>query len=451
MGSIASTLAVVFRFLKQKTSLTHYIILSIVLGLLIGGLGGPSVAHPMALLAKMFIRAVKALIVPLIFSTLVVGIAGHSDDAAKVGRLFGKSLIYFEIVTTIALAVGLLAVNIAKPGVGVVLPKEADSAQATIANNTAKLTIEEELNKMIPESFFHAAAANEVMQVVVSAIIFSVALLWIPKRRKVILTDWFDAVSEVMFQVTWIVMLLAPLGIMGSIAAVIGKSGFGVLKNLAALVGTLYAALAAFAICVLLPIMLICRIPVREFVRAIGQPTLLAFSTASSEAALPLAMERMQEFGVPMEIVSFVLPTGYSFNLDGTTLYLAMASVFAAQAGEVSMTLGEQLYMMLVLMIMSKGVAAVPRASLVVLAGTCKQFNLPQDVITLLLGVDAFMDMARTSVNLIGNCLASVVVAKWERCFRVPGWEKALAQRKANEMEMEGVRLDREIDEEKAA
>ena len=364
---------------------------------------------------------IKSLIVPLIFATLVVGIAGHGDDMKKVGRLAFRSIIYFEVVTTLALAIGLIAVNLTKPGVGVDLG--AASTQAGEQFAARKTTLSGVLEHTVPQSFFEAAAANEVLQIVFFAIIFAVALARVQGQPKLTMLGVLESLSEVMFKFTAIVMAFAPFGIGAAIAVTVGQSGLGVLRNLGSLVLTLYAALIVLVLFVFLPVMLLFRIPIKRFLLTVKEPWLIAFSTASSEAALPLALQKMEQFGVPRRIVSFVLPTGYSFNLDGSTLYLALASVFAAQASGIDMPLSQQLIMMLMLMLTSKGVAAVPRASLVILAGAIATFGLRLEAVAIILGVDAIMDMARTSVNLVGNCLASAAMARWEGELQVPAVE----------------------------
>jgi len=381
-----------------------------VLGTLLGHYA-PETAVALKPLSNVFLRMVKSIVVPIIFGTLVVGIAGHGDDMKRVGRLAVRSLIYFEIVTTLALAVGLIAVNTIRPGVGVNLATaHADTTLAAAQQPTVASVLEH----TVPQSFFEAAAKNEVLQVVFFAVIFALALSQVKGRPKEAMLGFCEGLAEVMFKFTGIVMKFAPIGIGAAIGATISKSGIHILGNLGLLVGTLYGALIVFVLAVLGPVLLLARIPIKRFWRWVREPWLIAFSTASSEAALPLAMENMEKFGVPKRIVAFVLPTGYSFNLDGSTLYLAVASVFVAQAAGVDMTLEQQLVMMLTLMLTSKGVAAVPRASLVILAGTLTQFKLPLEGVAVILGVDAFMDMARTSVNLVGNCLASAVMARWE-------------------------------------
>jgi proton glutamate symport protein len=413
-------------------SLTQWIIVSMIVGVLLGNFA-PGVAVQLQPLSNIFLRMIKSLIVPLLFSTLVIGIAGHGDDMKKVGRLALRSIIYFEVVTTAALAVGLVAVNLVKPGVGVTLPPEAGGDVAALA--THQPTLGGVLEHTVPQSFFEAAARNEVLQIVFFAILFAVSLAKVEGRAKTFFLEFCESLSQIMFKFVGLVMAFAPIGIGAAIAVTVGKSGIGVLRNLAILVGTLYGALAVFILIVLVPVMLAFRIPIGRFVRTVREPALIAFSTASSEAALPRAMQAMEAFGVPRRIVAFVMPTGYSFNLDGSTLYLALASVFAAQAAGIDMPIGTQILMMLTLMLTSKGVAAVPRASLVILSGALTQFGLPLSAIAVILGVDALMDMARTSVNLVGNCLATAVMARWEG---VLGEEPAVAARAAGELEAAG-------------
>lgn len=404
----------------RRISLSQWIIISMVVGILVGYLfpesaradHGGWAATDLNVLSSIFLRMIKSLIVPLLFSTLVVGIAGHGDDMKRIGRLAFRSIVYFEVVTTLALAVGLLAVNIVKPGRGIDLGAASAKEGADLASNHATLT--GVIEHTVPTSFFDAAAKNEVLQIVFFAIIFAVALSKVHGPSKSFMLSACESLSEVMFKFVNIVMAYAPIGIGAAIAVTVSKSGLGILRNLGVLVGTLYGSLIVFAVCVLLPVALIFRVPLKRFIRAVREPWLIAFTTASSEAAFPLAMERMEQFGVPRRIVAFVLPTGYSFNLDGTTLYLALASVFAAQAAGIDMPISQQLVMMLTLMLTSKGVAAVPRASLVVLSGAIAQFGLPLQAIAVILGVDALMDMARTSLNVVGNCLATAVMARWE-------------------------------------
>ncbi len=369
-------------------------------------------AASLKVLSTIFLRMIKLLIVPLIFSTLVVGIAGHGDDMKRVGKLALRSIIYFEIVTTLALIIGLTAVNLIRPGDGV----NITGASAAVGNDLAQkhVTLSGVLEHVVPQSFFEAAANNEVLQIVFFSVLFGVALSRAGKGAKLTMLSFCESLSEIMFKLTDLVMRFAPFGIGAAIAVTVGTSGLGVLRHLGMLILTLYAALIVFVLAVLVPVALLARIPIGKFWRAVKEPWLIAFSTASSEAALPRAFEAMVQFGVPRRIVAFVLPTGYSFNLDGSTLYLAVASVFVAQAAGVDMTLKTQLLMMLTLMLTSKGIAAVPRAGLVILSGALSQFNLPLEGVAVILGVDAVMDMARTSINLVGNCLATAVMDRWE-------------------------------------
>jgi len=400
---------------------TGWIVISMIVGILIGWLA-PDFAPNLKPLANIFLRMIKSLIVPLLFSTLVVGIAGHGDDMKKVGKLALRSIIYFEIVTTLALAIGLVAVNWVKPGVGLQITADGNSEefQALAAKTPTFASV---LEHTVPQSFFEAAAQNEVLQIVFFAIIFAVALAKVEGPSKKYMLDWLQSLSDIMFKFVGIVMAYAPIGIGAAIGVTVGKSGLDVMLNLAKLVGTLYVSLIVFVVLVLVPVAIFMRIDMKRFWSLVKEPWLIAFSTVSSEAAFPQAMQAMEKFGVPRRIVSFVLPTGYSFNLDGSTLYLAIASVFVAQAAGIDMPIGQQLLMMLTLMLTSKGVAAVPRASLVILSGALAQFGLPLEGIAVILGVDAIMDMARTSVNLLGNCLATAVMARWEGELKDPAPE----------------------------
>lgn len=403
----------------RKISLTQWIMVSMVVGVAIGYLDNTvwtetDVGSYLAPISSIFLRMIKSIVVPLIFGSLVVGIAGHGDDLKRVGKLALRSILYFEVVTTLALAIGLAAVNIVKPGIGVVLNATAATGEQLAQTKT---TLAGVLEHTVPASFFEAAAKNEVLQIVFFSLLFAIALAQVKGKPKEMMLGFCEALSEVMFKFTGIVMLFAPFGIGAAIAITIGHSGLGVLRNLGALVLTLYGALIVFVLVVLIPIAMVAKVPLRHFWKWVKEPYLIAFSTASSEAALPLAMENLEKMGVPKRIVAFVLPTGYSFNLDGSTLYLAVASVFVAQAAGIDMSLGNQIVMMLTLMLTSKGVAAVPRASLVILSGALATFGLPLEGVAVILGVDALMDMARTSINLLGNCLASVVMARWEGEF----------------------------------
>jgi len=360
--------------------------------------------------SQLFLRMIKMIIAPLIFATLVAGIAG-AGHVKVVGRMGLRAIIYFEIVTTIALGIGLAAVNIMKPGVGVNLPM----GQASEISAKPQ-TWDQILLHVFPESVIRAMAEGDVLQIVVFSIFFAIALGMIGEKGRPVVV-WCEAVAETMFKVTNIVMHYAPIGVGAAIAYTVGHGGLRVLWNLAWLVATLYLALAVLILLVFLPIAIMFRIPIRKFAMAVKEPAVIAFSTTSSEAALPRAMEVLERLGVPRRIVSFVLPLGYSFNLDGSTLYLSLAAVFVAQAAGVQLSIGHQITMLLTLMLTSKGVAGVPRASLVILAGTLASYGLPLEGITLILGVDELMDMARTMTNVIGNCLATVVIAKWEGEF----------------------------------
>jgi proton glutamate symport protein len=364
---------------------------------------------------EIFLHLIKALIAPLVFASLVQGIAG-TGDLKKVGRIGGKALLYFEIVTTAALAVGLLVVNVLKPGAGLKLVEGSLDKLPT----AKPLDFFETILHTFPTSVIDAMARNDVLQVVCFSVIFAMAVIAAGEAGKPVLV-FCGSLTQVMFKFAGLIMKLAPFGVAAAIAVTVGAQGVGALVSLGKLVLTLYLALVIFVIFVLGSVILYFKVPLKPFIRAVREPFTIAFSTANSEAALPKAFERMERLGVPKSIVGFVLPAGYTFNLDGSTLYLALASVFIAQVAEtttgVHFSIGQQLTMMLTLMLTSKGVAAVPRASIVVLTAALSSFNLPLAGAAMILGVDALMDMARTSVNVLGNCLASVVVARWEGEF----------------------------------
>ena len=390
----------------KRPSLTTWMMIALVAGILFGAVF-PGPAQQMGLLGTIFLRMIKAIIAPLLFGTLVVGIAG-TGSLKTMGRIGGKAMLYFEIVTTIALFIGLGAVNLVKPGVGVQLQGAAPSSLAQANAGFAQV-----IEHIFPTSVIDAMARGDVLQLVVFSFIFGAACAAIGAKARP-MVEFCESLSEVMFRFTNYVMLLAPFGVFGAIAQTIGEKGLGVLVNLGKLVATLYAAQAFTVLTVFLASAILARVPVRRFMAYVREPFLIAFSTASSEAALPIALENMERFGVPKHIVAFVLPTGYSFNLVGSTLYLSLASMFVAQAANIHVPFGTQLVMMLTLMLTSKGVAGVPRASLVILAGTLASFGLPVEGVAVILGVDTLMDMARTGVNLLGNCLATAVVARWE-------------------------------------
>jgi proton glutamate symport protein len=401
----------------KRVSLGQWIMAALLAGILFGW-EFPAAARHLDVVSTIFLHLIKCIIVPLIFSTLVVGIAGHANDLRAVGRLAWKSLLYFEVVTTFALLVGLGAVNLLRPGVGIHLDVSNEAGQQLAAT---KITFASVMEHIAPQSFFDAAARNDVLQVVIFAILFAIALARVKEQPRQNMLAFCESLSQVMFKFTGLVMCFAPFGVGAAVAYTIGVHGIGVVVSLGKLVLTLYGALAVFILCVFVPIMLLARIPVITFFKFVAKPALLAFSTASSEAALPDALRLMEQFGVPGRIVAFVLPTGYSFNLDGSALYLAVASIFVAQAAGVHLSFGQQIPILLTLMLTSKGVAAVPRASLVILSGTLVTFGLPLEGVAVILGVDAFLDMARTSINLVGNCLASAVMARWEGVLEAPG------------------------------
>lgn len=394
-----------------KRTLTFWIMVALLVGISIGH-DYPFFGQSLQIFSQIFLKMIKVIIAPLLFATLVYGIAGHSD-MKQVGRMGWKSLLYFEIVTTFALFIGLAAINISKAGVGI---KQAEAVTQEIPKVEAQ-TAKEVILHIFPDSIVKSMAGGDVLQIVIFSVFFGIALIMVPMAQRKPLINLTESLSETMFKFTNLVMYFAPVGVGAAMAYTVGHMGLGVLVNLFHLLITLYAALIIFLLVILLPVALIIGLPIKKFVQAIAEPVSIAFATTSSEAALPRAMEAMVSIGVPRKIVAFVMPTGYSFNLDGTTLYLALASVFVAQAAHIDLSFGEQLIIVFTLMLTSKGVAGVPRASLVILLGTAASFGLPTWPIFIILGIDELMDMARTSVNVIGNCLASVVIAKWEGEF----------------------------------
>jgi proton glutamate symport protein len=402
-----------FFYAIKKRKLTTWIFLSMLAGVEFG-YDLPQVAKELNLVSQIFIHLVKTIIAPLIFATLVTGIAGHAN-LKQVGRMGWKSLLYFEVVSTIALFIGLAAINISGAGIGVVIP--AEMTQGTLPSVQAQ-TWQQVVLHIFPENIAKSIAEGQVLQIVVFSILFGIALAMVKEQYRAPMLRFTESLTAVMFKFTNIIMLFAPFAVFSAMAYSVGHMGLNVLVNLFELLATLYMALLVFVLAVLLPIMLVMKIPIRKFIKAIAEPATIAFATTSSESALPRAMENMEAFGVPRKIVSFVMPTGYSFNLDGTTLYLAMASIFVANMAGIHLSFDTQIVMMLTLMLTSKGVAAVPRASLVILLGTAASFGLPTWPIFIILGIDELMDMARTSINVIGNCLATVVVAKWEGEFK---------------------------------
>ncbi|MCE2740788.1 MAG: cation:dicarboxylase symporter family transporter [Sphingobacteriales bacterium] len=399
-------------FAIEKRNLTAWILVAMFIGVALGS-DFPEISKPLKVLSDIFLRLIKTIIAPLLFSTLVVGIAGHSN-IKQVGRMGLKSIIYFEIVTTVALVIGLFAINLTQAGVGSNLA--AQNSQIEKANTLlAQKQSHDVILDIFPENIAKSVAENQILQIVVFSILFGIGLALVKnEEKKKAMLLFSEGLSEVMFKFTHIVMLFAPLAVGGAMAYSVANLGMGVLGNLLKLVGTLYGALFAFVALVLIPIGLIVKLPFKKFIDAITEPVSIAFATASSEAALPKAMEQLENLGIPRKIVAFVLPTGYSFNLDGTTLYLSLASVFIAQASGIDLSLGQQIQMCLILMLTSKGVAGVRGASFLILVSTVSSLGLDPTKAFAILAVDALMDMGRTSVNVIGNCLATYVIAKWE-------------------------------------
>jgi Na+/H+-dicarboxylate symporter len=409
----------------MRRTLTAWIFIAMVLGAEVGH-DFPALATHLRVLALIFLRLIKTIIAPLLFGTLVVGIAGHSN-LRQVGRLGLRSIIFFEILTTIAIFLGLAAINLSKAGVGVQLP----ATTSTEASSVSKLSAEDTILHIFPENIAKSIADGAVLQVVVFSLIFAVALAMVSEAKRRPMLVFCESLTETMFKFTNIVMYMAPLGVGAAVAYTVGHTGLGVLGSLLKLLLTLYVALIAFVAAVLLPIALIFRVPLRRFAKAVAEPVSIAFGTSSSEAALPSAMEEMEAIGVPRQIVAFVIPTGYSFNLTGSSLYLSVAAIFVAQVSGLHLSLGQQLMIMLTLMLTSKGVAGVSRAALVILLATATSTGLPTEPVFLLLGVDQLLDMGRTAVNVLGNCLAAVVMAKWEGEFQSEMPSAALARARA--------------------
>ncbi len=399
-------------FAVYKRSLTTWILTAMAMGVEIG-LDFREFSQNLSFLSTIFLRLVKTIVAPLLFATLVVGIASHSN-LKQVGRMGWKSLLYFEVVTTIALVLGLIFINITKAGTGIEVP---EGLLKELPEPVIK-TWKDHIIDIFPENIIKSIYEGNVLPIVVFSVIFGIALALLNEHKKKPMLDFAESLAETMFRFTNIIMYFAPFGVGAAIAVTVGHLGIDILKNLGLLLVTLYLALISFVLLVLLPVALfIAKIPVKQFIKAIREPVSIAFATTSSDSALPKALENMEKFGVPRKIVSFVIPTGYTFNLDGTTLYLSLASVFVAQAAGMNLSFGEQLLIGLTLMLTSKGVAAVPRASLVILIATANTFNFPLWPIMAIYGIDELMDMARTSVNVIGNTLASCVIARWEGEF----------------------------------
>jgi proton glutamate symport protein len=399
-------------FAIEKKNLTAWILVAMFIGITLGN-DFPEIGKPLRVMSDIFLRLIKTIIAPLLFSTLVVGIAGHSN-IKQVGRMGLKAILYFEVVTTVALLIGLVSINLTQAGVGselLVQNSQIEKANSLLAQKQSHDVILD----IFPENIAKAVVDNQILQIVVFSILFGIGLALVKdEEKKRAILSFSEGLSEVMFKFTHLVMLFAPFAVGGAMAYSVATMGMGVLGNLLKLVATLYGALFAFVALVLIPIGVLVKLPFKRFIDAIGEPVSIAFATASSEAALPKAMERLEAMGIPRKVVAFVLPTGYSFNLDGTTLYLSLASVFIAQASGMDLSVGQQIQMCFILMLTSKGVAGVRGASFLILVSTVASLGLDPTKAFAILAVDALMDMGRTSVNVIGNCLATYVVAKWE-------------------------------------
>jgi proton glutamate symport protein len=400
----------------RKSSLSYWIFFAMLAGGEIG-FDWPHLGEHLRIFSDIFLRLITVIVAPLILGTLITGIAGHGD-AKAVGRIGLKSLVYFEVVTTVAIVIGLVAINVSRAGIGVASPAAVGAGALPAA---APLHWDDFLVHVFPENLAKSVVENQILQVAVFAVLFGLALGRLSESKRAPMMRFFESLSETMFAFTNIVMYFAPIGVGAAAAYGVGHLGVGVLVPLAKLLLTGYVALIVFLLFVLLPIAMIARLPLKRLLRAVAEPALIAFATSASSAALPRAMEEMEAFGVPRRIVAFVIPAGYSFNLDGSSLYLAVASVFVAQVAGMHMGWTQQLFMVFTLMLTSKGVAGVPRAVLVVLLATAGTFHLPTEPILLILGIDAMMDMGRTAVNVIGNCLACAVIARWEGELALPG------------------------------
>jgi len=395
----------------SRRSLTSWIFVGLLAGVELGH-DWPSVAVNLQLLGAIFLRLIKVIIAPLLFGVLVVGIAGHSD-LKKVGRLGVKSLIYFEVVSTIAMLIGYAAIHLSRAGEGVHLPPSSAAQSLNVSPHTATQLITD----IFPENIAKSVAEGQVLQIVVFSVLFAMALILVPETKRRPLLDFAESLSETMFKFTNLVMFADPIGVFGAVAYTVGHLGVGVLLPLLKLLATMYVALAFFIVCVLLPIALGARIPIKRFINAVAEPVTIGFATASSEATLPRAIEQLESFGVPREIVAFVLPTGYSFNMDGASLYQSLALFFVVQAAGLHLSIGQQVLMILTLLISSKGTAGVARASLLIVFGAATSFHLPMEPLFLLFAIDQLMDMGRTAVTVLGNCVACVVIARWEGEF----------------------------------
>ena len=413
LATLLRWLAIFFiaAYATSRRSLTTWIFVGLLAGAEVG-YDAPAVAVNLQLLGTIFLRLIKVIIAPLLFGVLVVGIAGHSD-LKKVGRLGIKSLVYFELVSTVAMLIGYAAIHISRAGEGVHLPSSAAAQSLNVSPHTATQLITD----IFPENIAKSVAEGQVLQIVVFSVLFAMALALVPDSKRRPMLAFAESLSETMFKFTNLVMYAAPLGVFGAVAYTVGHLGLGVLLPLAKLLATMYVALAFFILCVLLPIVLWARIPLRRFINAAAEPVTIGFATASSEATLPSAIEQLESFGVPREIVAFVLPTGYSFNMDGASLYQSLALFFVVQAAGLHLSIGQQALMILTLLISSKGTAGVARASLLIVFGAATSFHLPMEPLFLLFAIDQLMDMGRTAVTVLGNCVACVVIARWEGEF----------------------------------
>jgi proton glutamate symport protein len=405
----AAVVALVIYAVGRK-SLTTWILVSMAIGAEIGH-DFPDVAVGLRIFSQIFLRLIRTIVAPLLFATLVVGIAGHSS-LRQVGRLGVKSIVYFEVVTTLALAIGWTAITISRAGVGINLPPTAEKIAQPPQRTWQEIVLD-----IFPENIARSVADAEMLQIVVFSVLFGIGLAMVTEARRKPMLMFAESLAETMFAVTRIVMLMAPIGVGAAIAYTVGHLGLGILVNLFLLLATFYVAVVVFILVVLLPVALVSKVPIRAFAKAVAEPVSIAFATTSSEAALPRAMEAMERIGVPRQIVAFVMPTGYSFNLDGSTLYLSLTAIFVTQAAGIELSMSQQLILLLTLMLTSKGVAGVPRGALVILLGTVASFGLPVEPVFIILGIDELLDMVRTSVNVLGNCLATVVIARWEGEF----------------------------------
>jgi len=401
-------IALIAAYATSRRSLTGWILVGLLAGAELGH-DAPAVAAKLQVLGTIFLRLIRVIIAPLLFAVLVVGIAGH-PDLKKVGRLGIKSLVYFEVVSTIAMLIGLAAINLSRAGEGVRLPSTAASQPLNLSPHTASQLITD----IFPENIAKSVAEGQVLQIVVFSILFAMALALVPEPKRRPMLAFAESLSEVMFKFTNLVMYVAPIGVFGAVAYTVGHMGLAVLLPLLKLLATMYIALVFFIVFVLVPILLLARIPLKAFVRVTAEPITLGFATASSEATLPIAMEKLEAFGVPRQIVAFVLPTGYSFNMDGASLYQSLALIFVAQAAGMHLSFGQQTVMILTLLLSSKGTAGVARASFLIVFAAATSFHLPMEPLFLLFAIDQLMDMGRTAVTVLGNCVACVVIARWE-------------------------------------